>query len=253
MKTLVYDIEYSRHKSNTFGGKYEVNVASFERYGYILSISYKWLNEAKTHVLALPDFAGYKKDKENDKELVQVLHKLFSESDSRIAHNGKHFDEKVANTRFLYHRLLPPEPKPIIDTLSIARSKFAFPSNSLDDLAHYLGLEGKLETAGKRLWDKCEQGDEKAWVLMKKYNKQDVILLENVYNLLAPWATTLPNATVYCDEGLEKPACTRPGCTVNRVQRRGYSYGRMGRRRNYNCACGKWFTFGPLEKLTFSV
>jgi hypothetical protein len=35
-------------------------------------------------------------------------------------------------------------------------------------------------------------GEKKSWVIMKKYNIQDVVLLEKVYNKLKPWIKTYP-------------------------------------------------------------
>ena len=49
-------------------------------------------------------------------------------------------------------------------------------------------------------------GDKKAWVKMKKYNAQDVVLLEKVYLCLRPWAKSHPNMSMY-QEGVACPKC----------------------------------------------
>ena len=248
MKTFAFDIELARNTTKTFGGKYEVDVAEFVEYGYMLSFAYKELGSRRVHTVALPDFSTYSKDKTDDSLLAKELHKLFDTSDVLIAHNGARFDVPVANARFIYHGLTPPSSYQLIDTLRIARGVFRFPSNSLDDLADYLGMEGTLETAGKSLWKRCEEGDPKAWKLMTKYNAQDVVVLENVYNKLSPWAKNLPNATNFEEEDY---LCTRPGCGSSNIQMRGWAYSTAGRKRQWQCQeCGKWCFSKHLEVLS---
>jgi DNA-directed RNA polymerase subunit RPC12/RpoP len=52
-------------------------------------------------------------------------------------------------------------------------------------------------------------GDESAWKEMEKYNKQDVALLEEVYDIMLPWITHHPNLALYLDE--DRPVCTNCG------------------------------------------
>ena len=194
------------------------------------------LNDGPIKVYALPDYKGYSKDKTNDKALVQELWKIFDDADIIVGHNGDKFDIKKANARFLVHGMKPPAPYKTIDTLKIARKHFKFDSNRLDDLARYLGVGRKLATQGKNTWLECMAGNKQAWALMKKYNKQDIVLLHKVHDAVHPWATTYPNMAVYVEAD---EAC--PHCMESKLQRRGVGYTKTGIHQRYQCTnCFAW-------------
>src|SRR5712664_1835689 len=98
---------------------------------------------------------------------------------------------------------------------------FRFDSNKLDDLARYLGVGRKLPHTGFHLWKGCMSGDREAWKTMKDYNKQDVILLENVYYRIRAWDKNHPSV----NRGQE--AC--PVCAGTDTHKRGFSYTRLRR------------------------
>ncbi len=232
IKTLIYDIETS-YTIGAVWGLYEQNVAYVLQEPYMLSFAYKWLGEKKVHVLSLRDFPLYKKDKKNDKSLVSKLRDLFDEADIIIAHNGNSFDQKWAYARFIVHGLTPPSPAKYVDTKLIAKSKFRFNSNSLNNLGKYLGIGCKIDTGGINLWVKCiEQDDQKSWDKMEKYNKQDVVLLEQVYLKMLPYITNHPNVGII---GGDRSIC--PNCGSTHLQSRGVKYGR----RSWFCVdCRSW-------------
>jgi hypothetical protein len=205
-KTLLYDIETSPSLGYVWG-KWQQDVIQFKEEWYILCFAYKWLDEKKTHVVALPDFKRYKKDPTNDYDVVQKLHDLFSEADIVIAHNGNSFDQKKSQARMLYHEMIPPVPYQQIDTKLVARRSFNFNSNKLDDLGEMLKVGKKLETGGFATWLGCMNGDKKAWEKMKKYNKQDVILLEKIYLKLRPWDRGHPALNVMDNRPEACPKC----------------------------------------------
>lgn len=190
-RVLLYDIETTPNLAYVWG-KYQQDVIAYESEWHILCFAYKWLGEKRTHVVALPDFPLYKKDKHNDLEVVKKLHELFNEADVIIAHNGDSFDQKKVHARFMVHKLGPPSPYRQIDTKKVARKYANFNSNKLDDLGRVLGLGQKLQTGGFSLWLGCMNGVQAAWNTMKRYNKQDVVLLEQVYLELRPWIKNHP-------------------------------------------------------------
>lgn len=217
-------------------GKYEQNVIAVERHWHMLTFAWKWMGEEKTHVLSLPDFPLYKKDKTNDKELVEALWKLFDEADVIIAHNGNSFDIKKVNARFLKHGLKPPTPYKTIDTKLVAKRYFLFDSNKLDDLGDYFGIGRKINTGGFSLWLDCEAGKKDAWKLMCKYNKQDVVLLEKVYERMLPFMTDHPNYNL-----LLGTTHSCPNCGQNKLQSRGVAITRVSKCKRYQCiGCGAW-------------
>lgn len=221
-------------------GKWEQNVIEFIEESHLLCFSWKWYGENKVHALSLPDFTNYKKNPNDDFFLVKELHKLFQEADILVAHNGKSFDWKMANMFFLKNKLPPVQEHKVVDTKLLAKSKFRFNSNKLDDLGHYLGLGRKINTGGFELWKGCLAGDMKAWKHMVKYNKQDVVLLNDVYEKLVPWCK---HPMVYSHK-----ECLV--CGSNNIHQRGWDYQNSGksRRKRLSCKdCGRW-SLGELEK-----
>ncbi len=239
-RILLFDIETSPLLSHTWG-RYEQNVIEVEREWFMLSFAYKFLDEKKITVCALPDYRGYKTDKTCDKLLVTDLWKLFDQADILVGHNLDHFDVKKAQARFAIHGLKPPSPFKTVDTLKIARKAFAFSSNRLDHLGQQLDVGRKLPNTGKSLWLGCMSGDERSWTMMRRYNAQDVALLERVYLKLRAWSTTHPDLTLFT----RKDAC--PVCESAELMRTGWNYTRTGKRQRATCRkCGHRFTYGKL-------
>lgn len=243
-RVLLYDIETS-YTVGAVWGLYDQNVAKVLREPYIITVAWKWLGEKTTHVISLPDFKTYKKDKRSDKELVAVMHKLFDEADIIIAHNGNSFDQKWTYARFLVNGMVPPSPAVYIDTKLVAKSKFRFNSNSLNNLGQYLKLGKKIDTGGIDLWTGCiEDDDKKSWNLMCKYNKQDVVLLEKVYLAMKPYMTNHPNLNMY-----NNTLCACGNCGSTKLQKRGYSITRTAKKQRFQCTdCGAW-SLGKAESV----
>ena len=238
-KVLLFDIETAPLLGYTWG-KWEQNVIEFKRDWYILSFACKWLGEKKVYWYGLPSFPGYHRHKEDDKALVKKLWEFFDEADVLIGHNGDRFDIKKTNTRFVIHKLKPPSPSESIDTLKIARSRFAFVSNKLDDVCFTLGIGRKLPHEGKYTWLGCMGGDPKAWATMERYNRNDVFpLLEGLYLYLRAWdKSSLAIATEGC-----------PKCACEKFQKRGTRKLANGwQKPRHRChECGHWY-LGPKER-----
>ena len=233
MRIALIDLETAPNLSWTWG-KWEQDVIDFDRNWYILCFAVKWFGEKGVKTYALPDFPLYKKDRENDKELVKKLWEVFNEADIIVAHNGDKFDIKKSNSRFIVHELKPPSPYKTVDTLRIARQKFAFNSNKLDDLGRELNLGRKIPHTGFHLWRGCMEGKQSAWRVMKKYNSHDVVLLEQVYITLRAWANTHPNLNLLSNKN------TCPVC-AGRVEKRGFSITKTKVNQRFHCTkCGAW-------------
>jgi len=234
-KILIIDLETAPNLAHVWG-KYEQDVLSYVREWYILCFAYKWLYGASTHVNSLPQYPLYKKEPENDRELVKDLWKLFEEADVIIAHNGNSFDIKKSNARFIYHNLPQPKPYKSIDTKLVAKRSFNFNSNKLDDLGKYFGIGRKLQTGGFDLWLGCMKGDKKAWKKMTDYNKYDVILLEKVYLKMRGWDKAHPNLNLISDT-----IHNCPNCGSGDVQKRGFNMSKVGKKQSYRCNdCGAY-------------
>lgn len=188
--------------------RYDVNIGQEQvvSESFILTYSVKYLGNNKVicGFLEPEDVRG-----EDDYRLTKELFEILNDVDVVVAHNGRAFDLKVINARLIYHGFPPPKPYKTIDTLLIARKYFKFPSNKLNDLCEYLGLTGKIETGGFKLWKGYMRGDEDAIDKMVEYNIQDVLILEQLYLKLRAWDTSHFNLNLLADEDV-CPCCGSP-------------------------------------------
>ena len=237
VKVLVFDIETAPTLGYVWGlWEQNVGLNQIKSNWYILCWAAKWLGEKGVMTSALPDFPLYKRDKENDREVVTALWKLLDEADVVVTQNGDSFDIKKSNSRFIQHGLLPPTPYKTVDTLKVAKKYFKFDSNKLEYLGTALGVGRKLETGGFELWKGCMAGDPKSWRQMVRYNIQDILLTEDVYFKMRPWMTNHPNFNL-----LIGSVYNCPNCASNRTQKRGYAHTRASTQQRYQCLdCGAW-------------
>lgn len=184
-KILIYDLETSPYVSYTWA-RYETNVIKFIKHRELLSVAWKFLGDKDVKVVT-------KEGHKDDKKLTILLRDLFQEADIIVAHNGNKFDSKVAKTRMIAHGLKPVKHLAMIDTRTVASKYFDFSGNSLNDLCAFFSIGNKLPNQGFSLWEGCMRDDPKAWDIMARYNKHDVVLLEKLYERLAPWAENHPN------------------------------------------------------------
>jgi len=227
-KILLFDLETSPNIAYSWHGKYEVDIIEFIEEKYIMSVAYKWLGEKTTHCFNLGQYRF------NHRKFIDELHKLFNQADVIIAHNGDQFDIKMSNREFIKYGFLPPSPYKQVDTLKIARSKFKFNSNSLNDLAEYLGLGRKEDTGGFPLWKSCMRNEPSGWKIMTKYNKHDVVLLEQVYLKLRAWATSVPDVS----DGENCPCCQSKEKIMQGNKRLANSFFK----KRFQCKnCGRWW------------
>lgn len=230
-RILLYDLETSPNIGYSWG-KWEQNIIEFKKEWELLSFAYKWHGQTSTKVVARPDFRDA-----TDRSITKALWDLFDEADVLVAHNGNSFDAKKSRAKFIEHKLPPPSPSKLIDTKLIAKSQFSFNSNSLNDLGQLLKLGKKVPTGGFSLWLGCMAGDKKAWKKMKDYNKQDVNLLEKVYNRLRPWMQSGTNLAAYVGN---KEAC--PSCASLATHHRGSIATATSLYTRLQCQdCGRWF------------
>lgn len=169
---------------------------------------------------------------------MRKLYKVLDEADVVIAHNGDSFDIKKINARFIIHKFSPPSPYRTIDTKREAKKIAAFDSNSLNNLGIDLSEGEKIKHRGFDMWEGCMAGKQSDWNDMKRYNKQDVDLLEKVYLRLRPWMKTHPDITDY-----SKDAISCPKCNSNKLQKRGIYLVKRGKLTRFQCmGCGGWFS-----------
>lgn len=204
---LVLDIETAPLEAGVWGlWKQNVYIDQIYSEWFMLTWAAKWLFDSEVFSDRL---TGEEALAEDDKRICESLWKFMDHADIVIAHNGDKFDIVRVNTRFLLNSLQPPSPFQSIDTLKVAKKNFGFSSNKLDFIARALGLEGKTDAGGFLTWRNIvKQGDEESLVLMEDYNKQDVLVLEEVYVKLRPWIKSHPNLSLYYEDiGTRCPSC----------------------------------------------
>lgn len=198
----------------------------------VLSWSAKWLHEGPNKIMY--------KDRRNcksDKHLIKGIHKLLDEADVVITQNGIRFDVKKLNARFIQHDMKPPSSYKHIDTCEIAKRKFGFTSNKLEYLTDKLCKKYKKSKhkkfAGMELWTQCLKGNKEAWDEMEKYNKYDVLSLEELFNVVIPWDNRI-NFNLYTDS--IDHICK---CGSKEFKKQGYAYTGAAKYQRYKCKqCG---------------
>ena len=233
IKRLFFDIETSYYTCRLWHiGKMDyVSPETIISQKQIICIAYKWQYEDKVHIL---DWSM------GEKEMLKTFMKVLAEASEIIAHNGVRFDLKELRTRCIYYGIPMFPTYRTLDTLLKSREYFNFASNKLDYIGKYLQVGKKLDHTGLQLWiDVVEKKDKEALKLMKDYCIQDVILLEDVYNVLSPYITHNNNFAVLT--GGDKWEC--PECTSDNVSLSHTYATAMGTiKRNMICAhCGKQY------------
>lgn len=178
---------------------------------HVLSWAAKWMGEEDVYY----EDQRNAKNVEDDKELLQGIWKLLDECDFVITQNGKKFDQKKLNARFVIHGMKPPSSYRHIDVLQIAKSQFGFTSNKLQYMTETLCKKykksGHAKFSGFELWSECLRGNIEAWSEMENYNILDILSLEELYLIISPWDAKLPNFAVYDDEPSDNEEWVKEG------------------------------------------
>lgn len=154
----------------------------------------------------------------NDLAVVVKMIEMINSCDVLVTYNGKRFDLKLLNTRAIYWGLPPIAAKKHVDLFEQAKKSFKFPSNSMQNVSKYLGLEGKLATGGTLLWERCANFDDKevcneALIEMETYNRQDIEATRDLHKRLQGWGKSAPNIGTIAKskDGVEGLRCIHCG------------------------------------------
>lgn len=79
---------------------------------HVLSWSGKWHGAPAKEIMYYDQ--QNETDIENDKKILEELAKVLDEADVVVAHNGRKFDVKKINTRFLLHGIPIPSPYKVV-------------------------------------------------------------------------------------------------------------------------------------------
>lgn len=235
-KILLFDIETSPILSYVWQlWDQNVGLNQIVNDWHILSWAAKWYKDPKSKMM-YQDQRNVE-NVEDDKDLCRGIWSLLDEADIVITQNGKAFDAKKLNARFIMHGFQPPKSYRHIDTKQLAKKHFAFTSNKLEYMTDKLCKTKKLKHkkyAGFELWKECLAGNQDAWKEMERYNKYDVLSLEELYSKFAPWDNSI-NMNVYNDEAVR--VCS--SCGSDKLTARGYQYTNGGKYHRLKCKeCG---------------
>jgi DNA polymerase elongation subunit (family B) len=177
------------------------------------------------------DFKGWRKDVNDDYELIKRAREILVDADAIVTHNGKRFDLKFLNTRLMIHGLDPLPKINHVDTCAKAKANLFLFNNRLDTLGKFLVNDKKLENGGWELWTKVLERDAKSMKLMEQYCKQDVDLTAKVFKKLRPFCNEIPNYNLWASG--ERMLCSHCGST--RIQKMGFITTKTALRQRYRC------------------
>ena len=209
-KILTLDVECSPATAHVWGMfKQHVSLSQLIEHGKMISFAARWYGEKET--MFYSDFTH------GHNAMVEACWELLDQCDILVTFNGQNFDNKIMAREFVIAGMAPPSPWKDVDLLRVVRSRFRFISNKLQNVCDELGLPVKVETGGFELWVGAMANDPKAWKLMEKYNRNDVVITEKLLDRLRPWITGMHMGLfVEPDENGDTNVC--PNCGGGRIE-----------------------------------
>lgn len=239
-KILTLDIETAPATALVFGQwKQDISNIQIIKPDRVLGIGAKWLHEEKT---------AWRSEYHHGVEvMVRWIRDLLDEADIVIHFNGGSFDMPWIRRAISELDLAPAAPTREIDLLKAVKKQYRFMSNKLEAALAFFELDPKLHHTGFKLWRDIEVGDEaqqrKAWALMRRYCKQDVVIEEQLYLRIRRYIPNHPHLGLYADEPVEN-SCSN--CGGVELQSRGYRTTKVGKYQRWQCQnpdCGTWGTY----------
>lgn len=224
VKTLYIDIETIPNMGYVWGQwQQNLTLPQLVDFTEVVCFAYKWAHD---------DVVEFVKGK----DLVFKAWKLLNEADVVVHFYGSKFDIPHFNREFAQLNLGPPSPFKQIDLKLACAKRFKFTSNKLQHISQAFGLGGKVDNSGWDLWVQIMCNVPAAWEEMEVYNRQDVVLLEELHQILLPWLPDHPHSWLY---GADTDGCPRCGSELSRA---GYAYTKLSKYRQYKCdGCGSFF------------
>lgn len=229
MKKLYLDIETTPHVAFVWRLFDEnVGLSQLIEPTRMLCVSWKFDGDSESQFAAEWQRGG-------PTRMVRRIHGALDKADAVVHFNGATFDERHMNREFLEGGLVPPSRSQTIDLYRTIKTRFRFASGKLEHVAEQLELrQGKLKTDFS-LWRRVLEGDKAAREEMEAYNREDVELLVDLYDLLLPWIDKHPNVALYEGDALMR--CTR--CGSESLVKNGFARTTAGRFQKYRCnECG---------------
>lgn len=199
-KINVLDIETKPLKSWHWGlFKQFIGLNQIVEHGGLLCFAVKTIGEEETEFYSEWDLGTDR--------LIREAYRVIEESDVLVTYNGDRFDIKRLNSYFIEQGLPKPPPYKSVDLFKENKKNFAFPSGKLDYMAGQIVNDHKTPHQGFQLWLDCMDGDPEAQALMEEYNRQDVLLTENIYLSHLSWWNWQPHMGLFMETEDTCPKC----------------------------------------------
>ena len=204
-RVLIWDLESSLLEGYFFRIWQEnIPMRRIKKQAHLLSASFAYNDESVQGFRLTPEQVKTG----DDFDVVCKVVEAVNNCDLMITFNGKRFDVKLLNTRALFWGLPPVKAPKHIDLFEQSKRVFKFPSNSMQNVSMYLGENGKLETSGSNLWERCAEWEnyeecEKALIEMVTYGNQDIEATRDLYKRFQGWMKGVPNLGVITNEVTE--------------------------------------------------
>lgn len=207
-KILTYDIETSFVLARVWGtGKQYVGHDAIQDETQIITVAYKWVGSNKV------EYLKWSRKKKSDKKLMKAFLEEYNKADMVIGWNNNSFDNKIVNSRALKHGLEVNTHVKSFDIMRQVKKVFRLPSYSMAYVSKYLGLGGKLQHNGIKMWEDIAWGSKadykQSMAMMVKYNVQDVALTEEIYFKVRKYLSGVMHAGVLM--GKSKMTCPHCG------------------------------------------
>ena len=244
-RRLFFDIETAPNLAFIWrpGSKISVGHQSIIVERAIICICWKWEHEKRVHYLTWDE-------KQNDRTMLKEFVDIMESADEVIGHNSKKFDTKWVRGRCLFHRI-PMIPQFIeIDTLTEFRKYFNLNCNKLDYLGNFLGHGSKVDYGGLDTYKKIIlKNNKSALKRMVDYCKNDVVLLQNIYEDIKPYIIATTHRGMA--EGKSRLSC--PECGSENYRKGCFRIRASGVKvKQVSCNdCGKFWTLP--EKVYFRL
>lgn len=162
-------------------------------YGYIICCVIKRyvdpeINGKKHNLIKtfrIDQYPEHKKEPWNDKKLCLDIRDELNKYDILVGYNSVRFDIPYLNGRLLLHNLKLLDRKKHIDLFYKAKYCLKLHNNRLASVADFFQTSPKTQLA-PTMWTRAQCGDKTGIDYVSNHCKQDVITLEEIYNILKP-------------------------------------------------------------------
>lgn len=173
--------------------------------------------------------------------MLKLLWELLDKADIVVTYNGDAFDLKWINSEFHTDGLPPVSTYKSVDLIKTVRKHMGtLMYKKLDYVADKFIGSRKIANGGIQLWKDLLLSDdpqviEDARSMFKDYNKQDVVLTEELYFNLLPWIDGHPPiySNMFTDGTEDDLRCRRCGSTD--ITRNGWHLASMFQYPRYRC------------------